>query len=164
MLTYSIAREWLNGTVNSESFSMRAWSGGGRGRVGSGAEHTLESYDTSRKEAKGILGGPLPYGVYICKYVANHPKFHECIFLQQTITSIIQTDVLGRIYATDRGGFYIHGRGEKGSDGCIVPENLGERVRLNRAIKASREVVLLKVAEPGMPLPAVLDNRTRRYA
>src|SRR5208337_5353765 len=133
MLTYSIARERFQGTVENQTFGMRAWAGGSRGKTGSGAEHTLSSYDVFRQTQhdKGIHGGPLPTGLYVCRYVPHHPHFHECIFLEQTITTIMQVEANARIRFYDRSGFYIHGRGQHGSDGCIVPELNIERYRLN---------------------------------
>ncbi len=63
-LKYSIAREWLDGSVDGQAFSMHAWSGGRRGTTGSLAEHTRVSYDVYRKENhdKGAFGpaGLLP--------------------------------------------------------------------------------------------------------
>jgi|SRR5579862_913169 len=154
MLTYSIAREWLEGQIGTTHFSFHAWSGGGRGQKGSHAEHTSQSYDVFRKERVGVRGGPLPPGLYICRYVAHHPTFHECIFLEQTLTALLEVDASAHIRFYDRGGFYIHGRGPKGSDGCIVPGSEGDRHRLNQAVKHSTSAVLLKVTDLGMPLPA----------
>lgn len=157
MLIYSIAREWLDGDVEGERFSLRAWSGGGRGRTGPGAEHAVASYDVFRRtqhEKIDVHGGPLPPGLYVCRYVQNHPHFHECIFLEQTITALIRVDANAHMRFYDRSGFYIHGRGPHGSDGCIVPDSEADRRRLNRAVKDAASAVLLKVTEPGMPLPA----------
>jgi len=162
IITYSIAREWLEGLIGKQTFSMRAFSGGGRGRKGSGAMHDWDSYDVFRKEknvpsGKHTHGGPLPPGIYICRYVANHPKFHECVFLEQTITSIFDLDAQANIRFYHRDAFYIHGRGEHGSDGCIVPEDNKLRLRLNAAIRDAEKddsSVLLKVVDRGMPLPA----------
>ena len=54
ILTYSIAREWLQGSAGTESFSMHAWSGGRRGTKTSGAaEHSYGSYNVFRKEQTG---------------------------------------------------------------------------------------------------------------
>jgi hypothetical protein len=153
ILGYSIVKEWLEGTVGNEKFSMRAWSGGGRGRLGGGAEHTAASYDVFRKETDPgtahIHGGPIPPGAYICYYLAHHRRYGECIFLQQTVTSLIDVQVKGglaiRFY--NRDGFFIHGRGKHGSDGCIVPENQSARARLNKALKkAGKGTVMLKVS------------------
>lgn len=163
VLTYSIAREWLEGTVGKARFSMRAFSGGGRGRTGSGASHDAGSYDVFRKtdHAGGVHGGPLPPGLYICRYVAHHHHFGECIFLMQTPTALFTVDAKAEIRFHDRGGFFIHGRGAHGSDGCIVPESQSERTRLNRAIRDEAGMVLLKVEEQGMPLPAAVTRGTR---
>ena len=58
----------------------------------------------------------------------------------------------------NRDGFFIHGRGPHGSDGCIVPKSNTKRLRLNQAIKGASSIVTLKVIDPGMPLPAALDT------
>ena len=164
LITYSIAREWLRGVVGTEQFSFRAWSGGGRGRTGEGADHSPQSYDVFRKE-KGegdshIHGGPLPPGIYICNYVAHHPKFHECIFLEQTITALFTIDASAKVRFYDRDSLYIHGRGPHGSDACIVPEHEADRKALNKAIKNTSGAVMLKVIDPGMPVPAERETST----
>ncbi|MBV9289969.1 MAG: hypothetical protein JO288_19515 [Hyphomicrobiales bacterium] len=155
-LTYSIAREFLEGAIGKENFSLRAWAGGGRGRTGIGAQRDSGSYDVFRqtKHSKGIHGGPLPPGLYICRYVAHHHHFGECIFLEQTPTALFQIDMKANVRFYDRDGFYIHGRGPHGSDGCIVPESNPERIRLNKAVKDATSAVLLKVTDVGMALPA----------
>ena len=166
ILNYSIALEWLEGAVGDQKFSMRAWSGGGRGRKGAGAEHTLASYDTFRKtdHKHGITGGPLPEGLYICHFVAHHPRFHQCIFLEQTLTAVLQIDSAAIFRFYDRAGFYVHGRGPHGSDGCIVPQNEADRHKLNNAIKNASGAVLLKVKDAGMPLPAAREVPAASYA
>lgn len=162
VLTYSIATEFLRGTIGSEKFAMRAWSGGRRGATRGGAEFTPASYDVFRKEDhdKGVHGGPIPPGFYICRYVPKHRKFRECVFLQQTILSLFQVDAKANIRFYDRDDFFVHGRGPHGSDGCIVPESEGDRLRLNRAIRDAKVTILLQVVDPGMPLPAARATRT----
>lgn len=164
-LTYSIATEWLRGSIGHDDFSMHVLSGGGRGRKGGGAEHDWASYNVFRKEkttsAGHTHGGPLPPGIYVCRYTGHHPKFHECIYLEQTITSILKVDANARVKFYDRDAFYIHGRGPHGSDGCIVPEDETERGRLNKAIKNAAYTVLLIVKEEGLPLPASRETLTR---
>lgn len=161
ILTYSIAQETLQGSIGQESFYMRAWSGGGRGRTGSGAEHSYDSYDVFRKEKGNVRGGPLPPGLYICRFQLHHPKFHRCIYLEPTITAMFQVDSQAHVHVYDRDGFYIHGRGPVGSMGCIVPENEADRQRLNEAVKNATTTVLLKVADVGMPFPAVVEKSTQ---
>ena len=164
VLTYSIAREWLEGSIGTDRFAMRAWSGGGRGRTGSGADRDAGSYDVFRKtrHSKGVHGGPLPPGLYICRHVPQHATFGECIFLLQMPTALFQVDDKANIRFYDRDGFFIHGRGAHGSDGCIVPESNAERKRLNQTVKKAAGVVLLQVIEPGMPLPAAVSRPARK--
>ena len=51
---------------------------------------------------------------------------------------------------TDRDGFYIHGAGPKGSDGCIVPESKVVLKALLVAIKAVTGPVVVVVHSEGM--------------
>jgi hypothetical protein len=162
VLVCSIARETLRGVVDGKNFIMRAWSGGARGRTKGATEFSHASYDVFRKEneAKGIRGGPIPPGIYICRYVKSHAKFGECIFLQQTILSLFQVDADANIRFYDRAGFFIHGRGPRGSDGCIVPAEKDARLALNTAIKDAKSPVMLQVVEQGMPLPAAIERKS----
>jgi len=155
-LHYSIATETLSGTIGTATFLVRAWSGGRRGATRPGAQSTFASYDVFRKEdhGKGIHGGPIPPGIYLCRYVANHAKFHECIFLEQTLTSLLRVDANATIRLYGRDAFYIHARGPHGSDGCIVPENEAVRLQLNKSVKNAQGTVMLQVVDPGFPLPA----------
>lgn len=159
-LTYSIAMETLSGMIGTAAFHLHAWSGGRRGAKGPGAQTTPASYDVFRKEehSKGIHGGPIPPGIYVCRYIAHHSKFHECIFLEQTLTSLFQVDASAKVRLYDRDAFYIHGRGPHGSDGCIVPENEAVRLQLNKSVKTCDGTVMLRVVDPGFPLPAVVGR------
>ena len=136
-LIYDVAAEKLYGMIGTEHFRMKAVSGGGRGKTKGEADQTISSRSaTTRKDEKqDIRGGPVPDGVYLCEYLAHHPKFHECVHL----CLITPTDklLLTRVGATrDMDSFYIHGRGPEGSDGCIVPmDGPHERHRLNLAVK-----------------------------
>jgi hypothetical protein len=163
ILSYSIARERIEGSIGAQTFSLVAWSGGRRGAKGDGAEYDPASYNVFQKEnhSKGIHGGPIPPGIYLCHYVAHHHKFGECVFLEQTITALFQVDSQAHLRLYDRDGFYIHGRGPHGSDGCIVPESNAERHRLNKAVKGASGTVMLQVNEQGYPLPAAVESQTR---
>ena len=69
---------------------------------------------------------------------------------------------LARVAVPDpawRGGFFIHGSGRKGSDGCIVLANEHERQRLNAAVKDFAGVVVLHVTHVGYMLPAELGGQ-----
>jgi hypothetical protein len=50
--------------------------------------------------------------------------------------------------------FFIHGRGELGSDGCIVPENKALRLILNQAVKEFHGKVYVHVVGTPYLLPA----------
>ena len=161
-LIYSITRERLEGSVDGEFFSMTARAGGGRGRTAGDAEHSAASYDVFRKEnkAKRIRGGPLPPGIYTCHYVANHQKYGDCIFLQMN-TVYFELSDKGKVNVADRDEMFIHLRGPRGSDGCIVPENDADRLRLNQAVKKAAGRVLLQVTEKGLPVPDEVDKKAR---
>jgi hypothetical protein len=172
-LVYDAAAEVLRGSIGALGhFNFHAYSGGSRGhkqgvaanvasRYLHGQANAILSRLATTKEimnAKGEYeqrGGTLPPGHYLCKYVQNHSSFHECILLapQRDAFAIHSPFALTAI-VHGRGGFYIHGRGPKGSDGCIVPANEGERRRLNQAIKNFDAKVILQVIHVSYMLPA----------
>ena len=155
MLIYDIQSELLHGDVGSQHFRVHAVSGGGRGSyLKPEGDELLRSWSFLTKEeaSKSIRGGIIPPGPYVCRYVANHSTFHECIYLEQTVASLLVPDPASPagIKVHDRGGFYIHGSGPKGSDGCIVVRDKQERLRLNKAIKTNG-ATLLRVVHPFLP-------------
>ena len=127
MLTYDITNERLFGTIGNEHISIWARSGGGRGSKvhpeGQPGQEGLASWNTQRKEAGTTRGGPIPSGFYTVQPPANHHTLGRASYLEQTVTSLLYANLSAAagVSATDRDGFYIHGRGRKGSDGCIVP-------------------------------------------
>lgn len=155
MLTYDIQSQRLSGTVGNQRFDMVAVSGGGRGsKIRPEGQETLRSWSVGTKEdaTRGDRGGPIPPGFYICRHLQNHPPFGECIFLEQTLTSLLVLtpgSPLG-VEVQQRDGFYVHGRGPKGSDGCIVPLVETERQRLNHAVAANPGTPL-RVVNPYLP-------------
>lgn len=162
-LTYDIAKKLLYGAVGKHRFHMRAYSGGGRGKAekyGPG-ENTLQSRlsTTVEDEKLAIRGGPIPPGDYECEYVAHHDKFHECVHLKSKASARLIASPFARFPIwhgrPQNGDFYIHGRGSKGSDGCIVPEVPTERKRLTDAIKENPGTILTVVHASYM-LPAEL--------
>jgi hypothetical protein len=154
MLTYDIANERLSGKIGNKEISIWAKSGGGRGSKvhpdGKPGQMGLASWNTQRKQndGTGIRGGPLPTGMYIVQKPANHPDLKLSAYLEQTLTSLLYEDrsaLLG-VSVTKRDGFYIHGRGPKGSDGCIVPMEMFDE--LMTLLKANAPL-LLKVVNAG---------------
>ena len=159
MLYYSIAQQRLSGEVGGKRVDLFAVSGGGRGRTKGSPEYSLTSFDHRRKAMKSTRGGPLPPGFYIVHKPGNHPRLGRSAYLEQTLASLLQSDLLApdRYYVTDRGGFFIHGRGAHGSDGCIVPMQ-GFR-ELMELVKANAPFGLL-VRNPGMIAPDAGLSRT----
>jgi hypothetical protein len=161
ILTYDAADEILRGNIGSVFFILQAVSGGGRGSTVPGvASQTLESHSATTKTVKHQgqyiqRGGTLPPGQYRCEYLHNHPPFGECVRLHALPSAhAIHTPLASMPIFHGRGGFYIHGRGVHGSDGCVVPLHHHERIKLNHAIRDCSGGVILRVVNVTFPLPA----------
>jgi hypothetical protein len=177
-LVYDAAQEVLSGIIGKESFHMKAYSGGSRGhqagvkpkdatkylhnQAGSLATHLA----TTRlvQDAHGQYkqrGGTLPPGHYVCRYIAQHHTFGECIrLLRGTDAQAIHSPFSPHPIPHGRGNdFFIHGSGPKGSDGCIVPASSHERHRLNKAVKNFQGKVALRVKNVSYLLPAELAHQ-----
>ena len=175
-LEYDAARELLIGTIGNERFQLIAYSGGSRGHkpvappVAAKYLHAqantlmsrLATTPTMKKGAEFVQrGGTLPPGHYICRYLAEHHSFGQCIQLLRTSDAVaIHSPFSPHPIPHGRGNdFFIHGAGPKGSDGCIVPANNAERVRLNKAVKAYSGKVVLRVTHVSYMLPAELGGQ-----
>src|SRR3954452_16620711 len=116
-LTYYIFEGVLTGFVEGKMYHMSALSGGGgastAARTSSAVNNPYEAglkTVASTKTAGHVHGGPIPPGIYTIKKAAIHPHLHLSARLENS-----------RWRPMGRDGFYIHGRGPHGSDGCIVP-------------------------------------------
>lgn len=156
MLQYSIMNESLYGKVGDTAFAMKAFSGGGRGSTAGMERHDLRHWSIAKKAPASFQernrGGPIPTGMYLVWYIASHPHYGECARLDATLSAMIQHDAESPIgfSVTDRDGFMIHGRGPKGSDGCIVPASAPQLHALLAAIRGAASPVTLLVHSPGM--------------
>ena len=152
MLYYSIAQQRLSGEAGGKRVDLFAVSGGGRGRKRGSPEYSLSSFSHQRKATPGVRGGPLPPGFYVVHEPGNHPRLGRAAYLEQTLASFLQTDPLAPscYYVTDRGGFFIHGRGRHGSDGCIVPMQGFDELM---GLLATSTPLALVVRDPGMIAP-----------
>lgn len=145
-LTYYIFEGVLVGTLGGHPFHIFASSGGGGGSKSSDPywidddvvnnssrmfqkERDLPATGTSPPaDANGgtyhlvhddngkhwhLHGGPIPVGRYTIDPPAQDDDLGYCAAL------IPDSDN----HMTGRGGFYFHGRGPHGSDGCIVPDD-----------------------------------------
>lgn len=150
-ITYDAALEMLAGRIGDWSFRFKAFSGGGRGSTNPARrEQTPASRSMTTamiSDRIGERGGTLPNGAYVCHYLPTHRLFGPCIFLNRTASSAaIHTPAHGLPIPHGRGNdFFIHKRGPKGSDGCIVPEFDHDRGRLNAAVRDSTRPVVLIV-------------------
>ena len=127
-LTYNVVEMTLSGEIDGKAFHATAFSGGRAGSKQHKAVHPIlanNPYLTGVKLAKNTPGGSLPLGSYELK---THEKRKNWIRLNP----VAGTSMKGR------SGFAIHGRGQRGSDGCIVPEAF-ENVLSIHALCAARE-------------------------
>lgn len=142
-LTYNISEQVLSGTIDGEHIVAHAGSGG---RAGTKSKDGLNWWLANNPLATHVQlpanhshpGGPLPMGVY---RVVSHEKHKNWLRLIPLDPS--------RMHG--RSGMAIHGRGPRGSDGCIVPTDFSIVVRLcalvaKRAKSGGRDVRLQVVA------------------
>lgn len=112
-LTYNIASGLLKGMIDGTSISCYAGSGG---RAGSKTPSALNTWLANNPFAtnvklpadKSYPGGPLPMGKY--RLTPHESK-----------TNILRLTPVDPSLMFGRSGMLIHGRGPRGSDGCIVP-------------------------------------------
>jgi hypothetical protein len=141
-LTYYIFEGVLTGFVGAQRFHMTALSGGGGGSTKvSPVSSTNNPYQEGLKTTDSVKtgghvhGGPIPPGTYLIQKPAKHPHLGLSARLDHRHWRPMGRD-----------GFYIHGRGPHGSDGCIVPLIQPEFTALMGALTNSNGGVLV-VAE-----------------
>lgn len=128
-LVYLIGQQRLYGIVNGKKFDIKAFSGGGRGSIAGRDDHSEATFDYRVKEISksfGQRGGPIPPGVYTVQRSEKNPTLGISNKLVSQ-TAHLKTKTRGYSFP---GGFYIHGTGRLGSDGCIVPAVPQERMAL----------------------------------
>lgn len=137
-LTYYIFEGILTGTANKAFFQISAVSGGGAGSTKNRPESSannpyMEGLKTAAatKTTGHVHGGPIPPG----KYTIQKPSHHPHLGLSAQLLH-------PRWRPMGRDGFYIHGRGPHGSDGCIVPLDHGKFQQLMTALTHSHGGVL----------------------
>ena len=130
-LTYYIFEGVLAGTIGSDMVHVIAWSGGAGGSTKNPTDDSANNpyrYALKERDSKKhhVHGGPIPPGKYQILPPAKHDKLGLSAKLEPS-----------RTLPNHRGGFYIHGQGPHGSDGCIVPEK-AEFPDLMAKLKASQ--------------------------
>jgi hypothetical protein len=139
-LTYYIFEGILAGLVAGKPIELSALSGGGGGSTKYAAADTVNNpYSTGVKTTGSgshhVHGGPIPQGAYKICAPAHHPHLGLSARLDPEESKTLV-----------RGGFFIHGRGPHGSDGCIVPLDHKKFRELMTGLSVSRGGSLL-VAE-----------------
>jgi len=142
-LTYNVVEMTLTGSIDGHSVNDTAWSGGRAGSKQSGVVHPMlanNPFLTGVKLSKQNPGGTLPLGTYELK---THEKRKNWIRLNP----VSQDGMKGR------SGFAIHGRGPRGSDGCIVPHDFHSVLSIYALVqlreKAGRPAPTLEVVAIG---------------
>ena len=155
-LTYNIVEMTLTGNIDGKKFDAKAYSGGRAGSKQKGVVHPMlanNPFLTSVKLGADNPGGALPIGVYQLK---THESRKNWLRLNPMPGNAMH----------GRAGFAIHGRGNRGSDGCIVPHDC-ENVLQIHALVRNRE----KTKRPAPTLEVVaigdldhIEDRMRTYA
>lgn len=128
-LAYNIVENLLVGKIDGVSISSQAVSGGRAGSKTPGAINPLlanNPYATRVKKQGNSPGGPIIMGKYRLK---THESKQSWIRLLP-----FSENMMG-----NRDGFAIHGRGKRGSDGCIVPADFNVVQLIYSLVKARED-------------------------
>lgn len=110
-LGYNILERMLIGEIDGVSINAQACSGGRAGSKIAGVVNPIlanNAYLTHVRKQSKRAGGPIVMGMY---YLRTHEGRVNWVRLVPFKGNNMQ----------GRDGFAIHGRGPRGSDGCIVP-------------------------------------------
>jgi hypothetical protein len=155
-LTYNIIEALLTGNVDGVQFNARANSGGrGGSKLGGVQQYFLANnpFSTGVKLREGkpaSVGGTLPMGRYTLR-------------LHESRKNWIRLIPAAGNQMHGRSGFAIHGRGVRGSDGCIVPTDFPVVLHLCKLAKARK-----KAGRPDIELSVVavgtdVDKKLREW-
>jgi len=155
-LTYNIVEMALVGNIDGVRINSRAHSGGRAGSKLDGVHNYFlgnNPFSTGAKlkdDMAGSAGGTLPMGRYSLRL---HESRKNWIRLIPDAGNAMK----------GRAGFAIHGRGKRGSDGCIVPTDFHIVLKLCELVEARQkkhgaEVVLNVVA-----IGADVDKKLREW-
>ena len=155
-LTYNIVETLLTGQVDGVHISSRAHSGGRGGSKLSGvqqyflADNPFATGVKLNEKKKGSVGGTLPMGSYTLRL---HESRHNWIRLIPAAGNSMK----------DRSGFAIHGRGKRGSDGCIVPTDFNIVLKLCKLAEARKKKGLPEISLQVVAIGADVDKKLREW-
>lgn len=124
-LTYNIIEQRLYGRIGTGSIDARAVSGGRAGSKTSGVVNEFlanNPYGTTIKKAGNFPGGAIPTAKYYLKTHETRPNWIRLLPMPGE-----------GLHGRD--GFAIHGRGQRGSDGCIVPMDFHNVVLIHKLVR-----------------------------
>ena len=142
-----------NWAIGPKAITLNALSGGGHGSkvhpAGQPGQLGVAYWHTQRQKT-GLLRGGLPPGFYKVHKPAQHPHLGLSAYPEPTLTALLHLNLFrsSGVSVTQRGGFYIHGIGPKGSDGCIVVPPTSFHWLMD--LLAQHTPLMLQVVNPGM--------------
>ena len=148
-LVYNIVEQTLRGKIDTVEINAHAVSGGRAGSKEKGAvDHRIADnpFATHLKKTSDRPGGPTPLRRFSLKTHETRPNWIRLIPLAG--------EDLG-----DRSGFAIHGRGTRGSDGCIVPTAFHNVLLIWKLVKAREDA-----GKPAPTLAVVAIGDLTRFA
>lgn len=138
-LKYNIVEARLYGKIENLNIDAFAGSGGRAMTKTKGAENWLLENNwmmTFAKTSNSNPGGPLPRGKYIMRIHESNENWIRLIPMNGT-------------YMGNRDGMAIHGRGPRGSDGCIVPNDFKVVTDLIAVLEKIKYEPILEVVAEG---------------
>lgn len=155
-LIYNIVEAQLSGVIDGIAISAYAVSGGRSGSKTAGVVNPFlanNPFATRVKKTSTVPGGPLIMGKYFLKTHETRSNWIRLIPFED--------NEMG-----DRDGFAIHGRGNRGSDGCIVPTDFNVVETLHKLLKkreaaGSSPLTLAVISVGDMDF---LENRLKQYS
>ena len=128
-LVYNVVEQTLTGKIDDTTINARAVSGGRAGSKKKGVVIMFlanNPYSTGVKKTRKNPGGTIPMRRFVLK---THESRKNWIRLNP-----MEGEDLG-----GRAGFAIHGRGQWGSDGCIVPMDFHNVLTIYALVKARED-------------------------
>lgn len=147
-LVFNIVEQILTGKIGDTAISAHAVSGGRAGSKKKGAVNVLlanNPYSTVVKKKGDRPGGTIPLARYELRTHESRENWIRLVPLKGE-------NLHGR------SGFAIHGRGQRGSDGCIVPTDFHNLLLIYSLVKA-RE----KAGQPAPTLAVVAVGDLSRF-
>jgi hypothetical protein len=155
-LTYNIIEAHLTGRVDGVRINARALSGGRAGSKLTGVQQYFlanNPFATKIKLQEGVpgsAGGTLPMGRY---------RLH----LHESRKNWIRLIPAPGTQMHGRSGFAIHGRGTRGSDGCIVPTDFPVVQHLCKLVEARQRTGKPEIELTVVAVGTDVDRKLREW-